>query len=301
MTRDPFELLGVALGASPTVPPGEPAGPALPLDVQARIVGGYHWVERRLFEILGSWVETEPSGEAQIVFDVYSRQHAWHAELFADRLPVSDAFDHDDLTRVPDPRIARLLDAVANGTADDAGASTGSAKRRPAGGTLLRLVGLARVLLPRLIAGFVVHQRRARVVADAPLVRAIRLTLSDEVEEWQVLESLVQTLVRRPHDVAVVTAHQARLEEFVAEGGAGVVPWPERGPGDEGSPLSSEAVARQPPPGGDGSSFDRASGRPAPRPDPAADRSDGWAEQETRMATAQVSEGGTPASGDRGP
>jgi hypothetical protein len=95
------------------------------------------------------------------------------------------------------------------------------------GGTLLRLVGLSRVVLPRLVAGYALHVRRAGTVSDAPLARSLRFVVRDEIEQWQVVEVLAQTLLRRPNDVAVVTAHQARLEEFVAESGPGLVPWPE--------------------------------------------------------------------------
>jgi hypothetical protein len=48
----------------------------------------------------------------------------------------------------------------------------------------------------------------------------------DEIEAWQAIETLVQTLVHRPHDIAVVTAHQQALEEVLAGTGPGLVPWP---------------------------------------------------------------------------
>ncbi len=58
------------------------------------------------------------------------------------------------------------------------------------------------------------------------MTRCLRLVLRDETEEWQALEALTQALLRRPHDVAVVTGHQQRLEEMIAGSGAGLVPWP---------------------------------------------------------------------------
>jgi hypothetical protein len=94
------------------------------------------------------------------------------------------------------------------------------------GGTLLRLVSLARVVFPRLIAGYGLHLRRAAPVADGPVVRSLRLVVHDEIEAWQTVETLVQTLVDRPHDIAVVTAHQQILEEILAGMGPGLVPWP---------------------------------------------------------------------------
>jgi hypothetical protein len=190
---------------------------ALRLEDQARLIGGYEWIERRLFEVLGGWVPSEPVAEARVAFDLYSQQHAWHAELWSARLPVLDGLDPATLTVPPSAEVDRLLVRLA-------GAPPGEA---PAlGGTLLRLVGLARVMLPRLIAGYGLHLRRAAPVADAPVVRSLRLVVRDEIEAWQAMETLVQTLVDRPHDIAVVTAHQQSLEEVLAGIGAGLVPWP---------------------------------------------------------------------------
>jgi hypothetical protein len=187
------------------------------LERQAAVIGGYQWIERRLFEVLGGWVTAEPITEARLLFDVYSRQHGWHAELWAERLPVLDSLDPATLTIPPSAEVDRLLSLLAGGAPGQA--ST-------AGGTLLRLVGLARVVLPRLIAGYGLHLRRATAVADAPVVRSLRLVVRDEVEAWQATETLVQTLVDRPHDIAVVTAHQQALEEVLAGIGPGLVPWP---------------------------------------------------------------------------
>jgi len=191
------------------------AGPALAFEEHARVVGAYQWVERRLFEILGAWVRSEPVVEARLLFDVHSAHHGWHAELWAQRLPVLDGLDPATLTLPPSVEVDRLLVAVAGGppAAGPAG-----------GGTLLRLVGLARVVLPRLVAGYGLHLRRATLTTDGPVARALRLVVQDEIEAWQAAETMVQTLVHRPHDVAVVTAHQQALEEMLAGIGPGLVP-----------------------------------------------------------------------------
>ncbi len=208
-------------------------GPAVALDVQARVVGSYHWLERRLFEVLGSWVGSEPVPDAQVLFDVYSQQHAWHAELFADRLPALDSVDPTTLMVPPSRDVERMLGVLSGAVHDDDPGDDGGRVIRggleggvPAGGTLPRLVGVGRVVLPRLVTGYMLHLRRLSAVADAPLIRSLRLVLRDEVEQWQTVESLTQTLLRRPHDVAVVGGHQQRLEALIAQSGAGLVPWP---------------------------------------------------------------------------
>ncbi|HUI04510.1 MAG TPA: hypothetical protein VLZ77_13285 [Acidimicrobiales bacterium] len=236
---DRFDVLAMAMGAAgPGPAPGEGA-PAVSLHTHARLVGAYQWMERRLFEVLGSWVSSEPVAEARIMFDLYSQQHAWHAELFAERLPALDQVDPDTLTVPPSVEVDRVLSALAGELpAGDAAAPPDPdgavfvAPRPgagiPAGGTLLRLVGLGRVVLPRLAAGYGLHLRRASTLSDAPVRRSLRMVLHDEIEQWRALEALTQALVRRPHDVAVVSAHQQRLEELVAATGVGLVPWPDR-------------------------------------------------------------------------
>jgi hypothetical protein len=207
-----------ALVTSPWDDPLTGSAPAaLSLVDLAQLVGGYRWVEFRMFEVLGSWVATESQAEARLMFDVQSRQHAWHAQLWADRLPaVVGVIDPDVATAPPDDGLEELF------------ATLGGSPGGPAagGGTLLRLVGLARVVLPRVSCGYALHLRRAVAVSDSAVVRALRLALRDETEAWQTTELMVQSLIRRPHDVEVVTAHQQRLESLVAGTGPGLVPWP---------------------------------------------------------------------------
>jgi hypothetical protein len=240
---DRFDAAALALGGGALDGGAVWGRSALSLDEVARLVGSYQWVERRLFEVLGSWVASEPVPEAQVVFDLYSQQHAWHAELFADRLPALDTVDPDSLVLPPSAEVDRMLALLAGVVLDDDSAADGDVAgprggrlEMPAGGTLPRLVGLGRVVLARLVTGYALHLHRVSPVADAPLARCLRLVLHDETEEWQAIEALTQALLRRPHDVAVVTGHQQRLEALIAGTGAGLVPWPV-GPDAPGASL----------------------------------------------------------------
>jgi hypothetical protein len=192
---------------------------ALTLVESARLLGSYRWAELRLFEVLGSWVANETEPEARLFFDVQSRHHAWHAELWGERLPdVDSVVEPDLLTVAPDEGTDELMSSLGGVPGSEEGS----------GGTLVRLVGLARVVLPRLVCGYGYHLNRTVPVSDAPVIRALRLALRDDVEDWQAVELMVQSLIRRPHDVAVVTAHQQRLEALVVGSGPGLVAWPGR-------------------------------------------------------------------------
>lgn len=219
-------------------PPLAPAGtdrPALTLDEAAAVAGRYRWIEGRLFELTGSWAATVPWAAARVLLDSASLEHAWHAELWGDRLPVLDGADHDALT-CPTPALARLFDAADPGptgpTAGPGAAATGAGGTDaldPDGAWAARLAGLFRVVLPRLLVGYRRHLSLAAPVADGPTIRALRLTARDELDEWQAGEALLQELlVDRPAATAAVASAQQRLENILVTAGigSGLVTWP---------------------------------------------------------------------------
>ncbi len=68
----------------------DPAGGSLPLSLgeTAALVGEYRWIENALYGLLGEWVTDMPVAAVQVHLDAQSLRHAWHAELWSDRLPV---------------------------------------------------------------------------------------------------------------------------------------------------------------------------------------------------------------------
>jgi len=213
--------------SAPGLVPDEPGAAApLPLGASAALLGGYRWIEHVLYGLLGSWVTTMPLPAVQVFLDGQSARHAWHAQLFAERLPVLAGADPDGLTRAPEPAGA-VLAALAGHDVPSTGAGEAGSSAGPLG-ALPRLAGLYRVVLPRLVVTYGRHLAAASPVTDGPVIRALRLVLADEVEDWHAGERLVQRLVARPHDVAAVYASQQRLESLVVAASvtSGLVPFP---------------------------------------------------------------------------
>ncbi len=201
---------------------GEP-WPAMPLERAAALVGEYRWIESALFAMLGTWVSDMPIAGVQVHLDSQSMRHAWHAELWGDRLPVLNGVDPDALTKPSAATVALFaaLDGVEPPT-EGPGSTWPPADRpsAPRPGALPRLAGLYRVVLPRLVTSYTRHLRVVVPVADGPLRRALRLVLNDEVEDWLAGERLVQRLMTRPHDVAAAYEFQRHLESVAVAAGA---------------------------------------------------------------------------------
>lgn len=199
------------------------ARPVLPIHTSAQLLGGYRWIEHRLFELTGAWAAQAPLAEVQIFFDETSARHAWRAGLWADRLPVLEGLDPDDLTVPFGPAVAPLFEALAGEETE---------------GVVQRLAGLSRVVLPRLAVTYGAHLARSTPVADAPVIRVLRLARRDVVESWLEGETVLEHLLRRPHDAQVAASAQGGLEGVVVAAGVGpgLVPWPVEDPGVDDDP-----------------------------------------------------------------
>jgi hypothetical protein len=175
-------------------------GDGLGLDETIKLVGRHRWVEGRLFEVLGGWVQAVHEPEAKILFDVHSRQHAWHCELWEQRLAELGEADPDRVSE-PSPTLAALMDAL--GSAAD---------------TLERAVGTYRVVVPRKVSAYELHLGDTSAVSDGPVIRSLRLALSDELDAWREGESLVHSLLLNEDDARRAASFQARLEAILVAG-----------------------------------------------------------------------------------
>jgi hypothetical protein len=191
---------------------GHPDPFPLDLDRSAVLLGAYCAVERSLFELTGALAAqagTDPA--ARVALDAWSAEHAWHAELFADRLPVLADLDTATLVELPAPA-AEMLGYLS------------------AAPPLERLAGLLRVVLPRLVTTYRRHLEVASAASEGPTRRALRLALRDEVEALVAGEALLEALLDDPERVARVGQAAVAAESALARGkvGPGLIAWPVR-------------------------------------------------------------------------
>lgn len=177
----------------------------LGLDRVARLIGHYVWIERRTFELLGRWVPIVPELDVKVALARQAPHHAWHADLWEERLPRLQEWDVDLLIAPPNPGIDAFFAALAEPDRADQ--------------TLEKLVGAYRVLGPRLTAAYAAHLRRTVEVTDGPTIRCLRLVLRDELEDREEGEALVQACMATPTDADRAAAEQGRVERLVVAAG----------------------------------------------------------------------------------
>jgi hypothetical protein len=192
----------------------------------ARRVGNYKWLEMRLFEALGGWVATVPELDVKLVFGRHCYHHAWHAELWDKRLPELREMKTERLTLPPNDEMIAFVDALREPEAPDL--------------TIEKLVGVYRVLLPRMIAAYTYHRNGTSKITDAPTIRSLGFILQDDFEDWREGEMLLQSLIETPDEVARAAARQQELEALMLA--AGGITGPGTIGGQDGA-TSPEGVA----------------------------------------------------------
>lgn len=65
------------------------------LEQTSRQVGSLVWLDRQLFEIVGSWTQQAQDASLAAYFAATSHHFAWHASLLTDRLPRVGQFARD--------------------------------------------------------------------------------------------------------------------------------------------------------------------------------------------------------------
>ncbi|HEX2272501.1 MAG TPA: hypothetical protein VHG90_01340 [Acidimicrobiales bacterium] len=168
------------------------------------MAGHSRWLETRLYEVLGAWVAVEPDPEVKSAFAAHSLRHAWHAEVWRERVPKVAHLDADALTVPAGEAVAGMVGALEEAAGADQ--------------TIERLVGVARLVLPRLVAAYRVRLEAAHPLADGPTVRWLGLVLADEGAALAEVDRLLQARLDgdgRPL-VERAAAFQVALEPLLA-------------------------------------------------------------------------------------
>lgn len=169
-----------------------------------RRVGAYRWLERQLFHLLGSWAASVSQGSIKLFLSEQSFEYAWHAELWADRLPDPQTANPAGLTAPANPAVAALFRELVDANA------TWS--------TLEKLVAVYRVLIPRMVTMYSSHLQHQ--ADDNHLQRALRLVIADEATAWRVGETHLQSLLVDAEAIDRAVGVQRRLEsQVLASGG----------------------------------------------------------------------------------
>jgi hypothetical protein len=171
----------------------------------ARRVGHYKWIEMKLFELTGAWLAAVPELEVSYRLGLHCYEHAFHAELWARRLPELREMNPQRLTVAPNAELEEFVEAIASSNESDH--------------TIEKLVALYRVLLPQLIATYTFHRNNSATVSDAPTVRALELCLRDDMEQWREGEMLLLSLLDSPETIERAAGHQRVLAGLLLRSG----------------------------------------------------------------------------------
>ena len=161
----------------------------------ARMLVGEAWLERRLFEVLGTWSTAATDPEVARLLAVESRHHGWRASVWDELVPVL----HDVEPEVPSEFVA-LVDALGDLVEP-----------------LDQVASVVAILRERRQA----HRDQLAVavpVADAPVMRGLRLVVVDEEEDWRAADVLLRSLVQSGDDEVRVVTRQSHLVRLLIGG-----------------------------------------------------------------------------------
>lgn len=154
----------------------EAAEPGLSVEESVRRLRRFHWVEKRLKEMLVGRIPGTPEWEVKGALSLHQWLDAEHAQVLQDRIQQM---------RSPPPSTDRAPSAEFDAYLDEVAAAVD---------TVELLVGIYRVTKPALIGAYRAYRRAANPISDHPTRRLLRFSLQEEEEavEWgeEALEAL---------------------------------------------------------------------------------------------------------------
>jgi hypothetical protein len=140
---------------------------ALAWEQQAAVVGAYRWTCERLFALCGTWSTSAAAPEVAVLLAALSTRSGWHASMWAERLPVRDGIDPEELS-APLGSSGSLLGDLGSDEGPPAPSAEADAWRM--GGLL--------VVLRRLATTYEAHRRRAVTVSEGPVIEVLDVVLA---------------------------------------------------------------------------------------------------------------------------
>jgi hypothetical protein len=167
------------------------------IDELARLAGTSCWMEQQLFAVLGGWSKSLAVPQAKALVASHSAQHAWHAQLWRDRIPAingSDGYEFVDAAPAHERAIALLRnDHVSDGQ---------------------RLAALYLVVVPSMVEGYHRHLDATDPVVDGSTIRVLNLIVADERVAVEAGEELVRSLTGKDEfEVAQYVAEMTAIME----------------------------------------------------------------------------------------
>lgn len=145
-------------------------------------LGAWIWLERRLFEVVGSWVGSTDDDALTYCFAAHSRRHGFRAALLTEHLPTVYVPPVDDLLTAPVE--AAVIESMAG-----------------LSGTVERAAALYRFAHPRQLTTYAICIGTAVAFTDGPLLRTLRLVADDLDRDWLEGEMSLQRVLRGTDDV----------------------------------------------------------------------------------------------------
>jgi hypothetical protein len=169
----------------------------------ARIVN-YKWCEQQLSAALGGWVATIPELDVKTLLGPHCYQHAWHADLWRQRLPELKEPNEHRAEPANDAFVTFMKEVTSPDDQDL---------------TIEKLVGIYRVVVPHLLAVYTFHQRVTSDIVDAPTVRSLKFMLDDDHEQLVQGEMMIQDIARTPELRERAGKWQTHLDVLLAKSG----------------------------------------------------------------------------------
>lgn len=172
-------------------------GAWLSLECSARLIAGHLWWERSAAALSGRWVAEYESPALRVWLARVASESGEAAGVWRQLMPETHDLDPERLLADVAIRGAKIFEALES-------AQPGA----------VRLAGLVRFGLLRLISSYRRHLGVASEVADAPVVRQLKRLLPERLETWEQGEKLLVGEMRQPEQVMSVGLHLARLEQL---------------------------------------------------------------------------------------